>query len=63
MHETLARIEAEGSLAKDHARRITDRRIVARTRRKALERRASSLMPEAGIDPDDTGEILLPHTG
>lgn len=63
MHDTLSRIEEQGSLSGAPARRISDRRIVARTRRKALERRACSLMPDAGIDPDDTGEILLPHTG
>ena len=59
LHATLDKIERETLPAASITQRIDDRRVVARHRRKDLERRGQKLMPEADIDPDDTGETNL----
>lgn len=61
-HETLTRIETE-TIPKAQQSQVTDdRRLVARHRRKKMERRAADLLPDSEIDPDDTGEILITST-
>jgi hypothetical protein len=59
LHATLDKIERETLPAAAITQRIDDRRLVARHRRKDLERRGQKIMPEADIDPDDTGETNL----
>jgi len=55
LHETLDRIHD----ATPRARSLDEERTLARARRKAMERRAAELLPDADIDPDDTGEMVV----
>jgi hypothetical protein len=55
MHDTLDRIEA----STPRRRSFEERRLEQRARRKAMERRAAEMLPDADIDPDDTGEMSV----
>lgn len=59
LHRTLDAIEAETIPKARQAGQINDQRVRARHRRKALERRAAELLPDAGIDAEDTGQINI----
>jgi hypothetical protein len=59
LHATLDDIEGRRFESAKLSRLVGDRRIVARSRRKDLERRAHKLVPDSGIDPEDTGEFFV----
>jgi hypothetical protein len=62
LHRTLDVIVNETLPAAKQSQRTDDRRVVARGRRKEIERRAAELLPNSEIDPSDTGEFVVPQT-
>ncbi len=58
LHEVLDDIEKTTLPASQQSQRADDRRVVARNRRKAMERRAAA-KDIADVDPDDTSEFLV----
>lgn len=63
LHDTLDKIDKQSCGSAQLSQRIVNDRIDARCRRKALERRAQALVPDSGIDPDDTGEFVIEAAG
>ncbi len=59
LHETLDDIERKTIPSVRLSQRAHSERTVARARRKKLERRASQILPDSGINPDDTGEYYI----
>ena len=59
LHATLDTIEQHSAGTSRLGQVIEDRGVVARGRRKSLERRVKFLIPESDIDPDDTGSYQL----